>query len=213
MDGSWHPELVEAQELDDLLHTEGSQNLEDDDLHMRDEGDGGEGNEDVHLLGDLVIRREASKGLDGAFRVSDIGELLDTSLLQHIVDFGGQVILTHLRPSEVPKLILVAVVDLVGHGDAIATIVSKPHVITHVGKEVSQAIGRRIQSHTRRIVCQAVLEKNDTTRRISCLSSRDSLHNCTNKVRQLQLKAKWEATLTAVCQFVSGQAGAPARLF
>ena len=70
----------------------------------------------------------------GAHRVSNIGELLLSSELKHIVEHAWEIVLAHLVKGEPPELFSGWVEDSVLPAVCISPEVSHPHIIPSVGK-------------------------------------------------------------------------------
>ena len=130
--------FVDAQKAASVgkLGIEIGSKLENAGLSVRDLGDGAQSNEDGHFVSEVaLVLRESSEHLSGTLGVANIGDFLPLSLVLDHVDHGGQVVLAHLVPTEVPVLLLILVVIPRGVAEtvSVATGVSEPDIVAGAG--------------------------------------------------------------------------------
>lgn len=101
--------------------------------------DWGESDEEVDsILEIILVFGESIKHLTRTLRVADIGELLVSSLAKYEVHLGWEVMVTQLLERVVVEALAVTIGVTSSFGSlsrmVITSVVSKPHIVTRVGK-------------------------------------------------------------------------------
>ena len=71
----------------------------------------------------------------GAHRVADVRELLLSCDVQHVIDHGWKILLTHLVKGELPKLLSGRIENCMLSAVSISSEVAHPHVIASVRED------------------------------------------------------------------------------
>ena len=120
--------------------------LEDTSLSVGDLGHWSEGDEEGHFIREVTssVLRECAEHLSGTLRVANVSDFLSVSLALDGINYGGKVIGSHLKPGEVPELLLVVIWVVLSVGTAISVTarVAKPHIVASAsGDEGGSDVG------------------------------------------------------------------------